>query len=87
LAPGRGANCAAAANGLGYFGWTVSGGADYALTNNVILRTEVLFFDLGSPRTAVFAQTPAAGTVASAFSAVFGPAGFIVARAGVSYKF
>jgi outer membrane immunogenic protein len=82
-----GASCFAGASSKTMVGWAVGGGSDYALTSNLVFRAEVLFFDLGVPRTNVVAQNAVAGTTPSSFTATFGPAGFIVARGGLNLRF
>src|ERR1700722_17290449 len=82
-----GASCFAGLSSKTMVGWAVGGGREYALTRHLIFRAEVLFFDLGVPRSNFVAQNAVAGTTPSSSSATFGPAGFIVARGGLNLKF
>lgn len=68
-------------------GWTIGGGAEYALTNNLIFKSEVLYVNLGVPSGTIVAQSAAAATTPSSFAASLSPAGFIVARGGLNFKF
>ncbi|MDQ0510560.1 outer membrane protein [Ancylobacter amanitiformis] len=62
------------------WGWTVGGGAEYALTDNWTIRAEYLYVDLGSQVVYSVTDPVIAGgvTLDTAFSVV---------RAGVNYKF
>lgn len=62
-------------------GWTVGGGLDVAISRNLSVRAEYLYFDLGS-ETITAAYTPNAG---SSFSARADYDGHII-RAGLNYK-
>jgi outer membrane immunogenic protein len=79
--------CFAGASSKTMIGWTVGGGAEYALTNNLIFKSEILYVNLGVPAGTVVAQGAAAGTTPSSFAANLSPAGFIVARGGLDFKF
>lgn len=63
-------------------GWTVGGGLEYAITNNLTVKGEYLYYDLGKKTVAV---NPTNG-VGSNFGARFKNDGSIV-RAGVNWKF
>jgi outer membrane immunogenic protein len=70
-------------------GWTIGGGGEYALTQNVSLKAEYLYYDLGrktisSPGNAAVAGVPALDGVYLVSRA--GYAGSI-ARVGINYKF
>lgn len=68
------------------WGWTAGGGLEYAVSKNLIVGGEVLYFDLGDttvPGIPIAGFTPPAGT---ALSGNFDHAG-VIARARVSYKF
>src|SRR3984885_14693759 len=68
-------------------GWTIGGGAEYAITNNITIKGEYLYADLGSSKFTTTENVAAAtffpGVVAS------GKIGWnaSIFRAGVNYKF
>lgn len=73
-------------SGTTQVGWTIGGGAEYAITNNVSLKAEYLYYDLGSN---TINSTPNnAFATAQGISATekVTPQGSI-ARVGVNYKF
>jgi outer membrane immunogenic protein len=61
-------------------GWTAGAGLAYAITPNLILKTEYLYADLGE-------RTLFAGTVAGVPASVRERATFNIVRAGVDWKF
>jgi outer membrane immunogenic protein len=68
-------------------GWTLGAGVEYAITNNITIKGEYLYYNLGSSHTAVI-ENPAASlifpnTVATAKVNFDGS----ILRAGVNYKF
>ncbi|MCG6122358.1 MAG: porin family protein [Microvirga sp.] len=66
------------------FGWTVGGGLEYAVLDNVTIRGEYLYYDLGTSNVTATATTPAlAGT---SNTARFENTGHI-ARVGLNYRF
>jgi outer membrane immunogenic protein len=67
-------------------GYTVGGGLEYAITNNVTLKGEYLYYNLGSASYAVLpANSVAAGEgIATVASQKFDGS---IARAGINYKF
>jgi outer membrane immunogenic protein len=63
-------------------GWTLGGGAEYALCNNITLKAEALWFDLGS--ISLNANAPALTTSSlDVDQKIEG----LIARAGIGYKF
>jgi outer membrane immunogenic protein len=68
-------------------GWTVGGGVEYAITNNITLKGEYLYYNLGSTS---FTTVPT-GPFATAFPGVVAYNKFefdgSIARVGVNYKF
>ena len=62
-------------------GWTLGGGAEYALCNNITLKAEALWFDLGT--ISLNASTPNFNLSLDVRQQVEG----VIARAGVGYKF
>ena len=68
-------------------GWTIGGGVEYAITNNITIKGEYLYYDLGSttftsPVPAAFASLSRASVATTKYTYD----GSIV-RAGVNYKF
>jgi outer membrane immunogenic protein len=67
------------------FGWTLGGGVEYAFTNNITLKGEYLYVDLGDKRHIAPAVEPAlfSGSTMTAVEETK----FHVVRAGVNFKF
>jgi outer membrane immunogenic protein len=63
-------------------GWTLGGGAEYALCNNVTVKAEALWFDLGS-----ISLNAAAPALTNSSLDVRQQVQGVIARAGVGYKF
>ncbi len=72
-------------NGTTQVGWTLGGGAEYALTNNWTIKAEYLYYNLGTYNYYHDAESCPAG-VEPSFNAKVNPEGSI-ARVGVNYKF
>ncbi len=68
-------------------GWTIGGGVEYAITNNITIKGEYLYYNLGSSRSVTVANPAASliwpGTYATAKINFDGS----IVRAGVNYKF
>jgi outer membrane immunogenic protein len=65
-------------------GWAAGAGADYAITSNLVFRTEVLYVHLDSDAPVV----PATGVAKPAsFTAAFPPVYFATARFGLYWRF
>jgi outer membrane immunogenic protein len=69
------------------FGWSAGAGAEYAITTNLIFRTELLYVHLSAPTVTAIATAVAAGTSPASIAAGFSPVYFAVMRAGLNYKF
>jgi outer membrane immunogenic protein len=63
-------------------GWTLGGGAEYALCNNITVKAEALWFDLGS-----ISLNAAAPAFTNSSLDVDQKVEGVIARAGVGYKF
>jgi outer membrane immunogenic protein len=68
-------------------GWTVGAGAEYAITNNITIKGEYLYYNLGSHTF----QSTLAGPFATLFPGVVATTKYTfdgsIVRAGVNYKF
>jgi outer membrane immunogenic protein len=82
-----GAACFAGSASQTLFGWSAGAGAEYAITTNLIFRTELLYVHLGSPTATATATAVTAGTAPASIAAGFSPVYFAVMRAGLNYKF
>jgi outer membrane immunogenic protein len=82
-----GSPCFSGASSATLVGWTVGGGAEFALTSHLTFKTEILYIDLGVPKDTAIAQTTLTKTSPSSFTASFSPAGFVVARGGLNFRF
>jgi len=72
-------------------GWTAGAGVEYALWNNLTLKVEYLFVNLGSGDTTnVVAVSPgevSPSATPSSFTGAFGTPNFQVVRGGGNWKF
>ena len=82
-----GAACFTGAASQTLFGWSAGAGAEYAVTSNLIFRTELLYVHLGAPTVTATATAVAAGTAPASIAAAFSPVYFAVVRGGLNYKF
>jgi outer membrane immunogenic protein len=82
-----GTACFAGAASQTLIGWSAGAGAEYAITTNLIFRTELLYVHLCAPRVTTTATAVAAGTTPASIAANFSSVYFAVMRAGLNYKF
>jgi outer membrane immunogenic protein len=68
-------------------GWSAGAGAEYAITSNLLFRTELLYVHLSSPTVTATATAATAGTTPASIAAGFSSIYFAVMRAGLNYKF
>ena len=84
------ATCFTGSSGAVNAGWTVGTGFEYALLNNLTLKAEYMYVDLGSnsvTETALVRNGNAPGSTLSSFNANYSRASFNVARVGLNYRF
>ncbi len=68
-------------------GWTIGGGVEYAITNNITIKGEYLYYNLGNSRTVAVGNLAAATLLPGVFAtARYTYEGSII-RGGVNYKF
>jgi len=82
-----GTACFAGSASQTLLGWSAGAGAEYAITTNLIFRTELLYVHLSAPTVTVTATAVAAGTAPASFAAGFSSVYLAVMRAGLNYKF
>jgi outer membrane immunogenic protein len=69
-------------------GWTIGGGVEYAITQNISVRGEYLYYDLGKQSTVTAGNAAAVGAFGSAtYLSTSTQFNGSVVRAGVDYKF
>ena len=68
-------------------GWTIGGGVEYAITNNITIRGEYLYADLGSSNFTTVGNPAAALNFPGVFIASKIDYNASIFRAGVNYKF
>ncbi len=79
--------CFAGSSSNSEVGWTIGGGSEVRLTNNLSFMTEVLYVQLGAPHGTAVAESVVPGTAASSFTASFSSVRLIVAHGGFNYRF
>ena len=80
------ANCFNGASSQTMVGWTVGAGGEYKIANNLSLKAEYLYVNLG--RTAIKTTVRCdGGTTPASFTANFGTVNFNVVRVGLNYMF
>lgn len=77
--------CVAAATSQTSAGWTVGGGFEYAVWNNITVKAEYLYINLGDQTLHMIAVPPAIGT--GSVAANFDDAAYNIVRVGVNYRF
>ena len=82
-----GTACFAGSASQTLFGWSAGAGAEYAITTNLIFRTELLYVHLGSPTVTATATAVTGATAPASIAASFPSVYFAVMRAGLNYKF
>jgi outer membrane immunogenic protein len=68
-------------------GWTIGGGVEYAVTNNITIKGEYLYADLGSDSITTNPNGAAAVLLPGAFATAKFDYNASIFRAGVNYKF
>ena len=63
-------------------GWTLGGGTEYALCNNITIKAEALWFDLGN-----ISLNAAAPALTNSSLDVDQKVEGVIARAGIGYRF
>jgi outer membrane immunogenic protein len=82
-----GTACFAGSASQTLLGWSAGAGAEYAITTNLIFRTELLYVHLGSPTVTAIATAVTGATAPASIAAGFSPVYFAVMRAGLNYRF
>jgi outer membrane immunogenic protein len=81
-----GNSCFAGSASQTRIGWTAGAGAELALTTNLTLKAEALYVHVEAP-SATATATNSGGATPSSITGNFSYVYFIVARAGVNYRF
>jgi outer membrane immunogenic protein len=80
-------SCFAGSSTNTLWGWTLGGGAEYALTSNVTLKAEVLYLHLEAPSATATALGVIGATAPSSIQGEFSPIHVLVARTGLNLRF
>jgi outer membrane immunogenic protein len=81
------ANCFDGASSKIMMGWTIGAGVEYMIANNLTLKAEYLYANLGHRTINTAAIAFGGGTAPASFTADFGTVSFNVVRFGMNYKF
>ena len=68
-------------------GWTIGGGVEYAFTNNITLKGEYLYYDLGSSHNVIIANPLASTIFPNTYATAKINYNGSIARLGLNYKF
>jgi outer membrane immunogenic protein len=68
-------------------GWTLGAGVEYAITNNVTIKGEYLYYNLGSSRSVIVPNLAANGVWPASYATAKVNFDGSILRAGVNYKF
>ena len=68
-------------------GWTIGGGLEYAITNNITLRGEYLYYDLGSQTETAVPNAAAAAALPGVYATTKTQFDGSIFRIGANYKF
>ena len=68
-------------------GWTLGGGVEYAFTNNITLKGEYLYYDLGSTHSVIIANPLASTFFPNTYATAKINFNGSIARLGLNYKF
>jgi outer membrane immunogenic protein len=68
-------------------GWTVGAGVEYAITNNITIKGEYLYYNLGSSRTVTVANPAATLAWPASYATAKVNLDGSILRAGINYKF
>jgi outer membrane immunogenic protein len=79
------APCVATATSQTSAGWTIGGGLEYAIWNNITVKAEYLYVNLGNQTIHLIAIPPATGT--GSIATKFDDAAYSIVRAGLNYRF
>jgi outer membrane immunogenic protein len=79
--------CFAGASSKTAVGWTAGAGGEYAITNNLTFKAELLYVVLDAPGGTAVAQGTTAGTVPASFTVNFSQAHFAALRVGANLRF
>jgi outer membrane immunogenic protein len=82
-----GPNCYVGNSSRTATGWTAGGGIEYAVWQNLSVKAEFLYVDLGRGDTVRVTAVNGGGFAPSSFTATFSRLDFYVARGGVNWKF
>src|ERR1700682_2585299 len=82
-----GTACFAGSASQTLLGWSAGAGAEYAITTNLIFRTELLYVRLSAPTVTATATAVTGATAPASIAASFPSVYFAVMRAGLNYKF
>jgi outer membrane immunogenic protein len=80
-------SCFAGSSTKMLWGWTLGGGAEYALTTNITLKAEILYLHLEASSATATALGVIGATAPSSFSGEFSPIHALVARSGLNLRF
>jgi outer membrane immunogenic protein len=81
------ANCFNGASSQTKVGWTVGAGGEYKIANNLSVKAEYLYVNLGRTAVTTTATFADGGTAPASFTANFGSVNFNVVRVGLNYMF